>query len=111
MDDLKDDKVHYTRPEDGYSTNLLMAVYDKKSYGTVANDFVVKSELLSLTSKNSNINIHEMNQFFQQKKMGVAFVGKSNPDVVFQLFKAHEKYPIPKFQETIGEIRKKSQHR
>ena len=45
------------------------------------------------------------------KEKEIAFSGKENPDVLFQLFQIYESCPIQKFQEAIGELRRKYNRR
>ena len=107
MDDLQDDVVLFTRPGGGDGATLLISIYTKNSHGTVASAIVAKTELLSVNSKDFGHNIQDVNRFFHQKNNEINFAGQSNPDIVFQLFKAYKSCPVPEFQEAIGELRRK----
>ena len=111
LDDLKDEEHHWKRPGGGDGGTLLTAVYSKNVHGTRASAVVAKSELLSMRSKDYQHNIQDINKAFLLKEKEIAFGGESNPDVLFQLFQVYESCPVQKFQEAIGELRRKYNRR
>lgn len=48
-----------------------------------------------------------MNKFIALKNKEIPFGGEPNHDALFQNFKIYESFPVPKCQESIGELRRK----
>ena len=111
LDELKDDRHQWIRPGGGDGTTLLIAIYSKNAHGIRASAVVAKAELLQMRSKDYQHNIHDVNKAFALKEREIAFGGENNPDVLFQLFQVYESCPVAKFQEHIGELRRKYNRR
>ena len=111
IDELKEERQHWSRPGGGDGLTILIAVYGKNAHGTRASAVVAKSELLSMRTKDFQHNIQDVNKAFTMKEREIAFGGESNPDVLFQLFQVYESCPVAKFQEHIGELRRKYNRR
>ena len=86
---------------------MLISIYQKNAHGTRASAIVAKTELLAAETKSFNHNIQDVNKFITSKNKEIAFGGESNHDALFQVFKIYESCPVPKFQETISELRRK----
>ena len=108
---MKDNKHLWTRPGGGDGTTLLIEIYSKNGHGTRASAVVAKAELLSMRSKDFQHNMQDTNKAFLIKEKEIAFGGEDNPDVLFQLFQIYESCPVQKFQEAIGELRRKHNRR
>ena len=111
IDELKEERKCYIRPGGGDGLTILIAVHGKNSHGTRASAVVAKSELLSMRTKDFQHNIQDVNKAFLLKEREIAFGGESNPDVLFQLFQVYESCPVAKFQEHLGELRRKYNRR
>ena len=107
LDGVKDDKNKWSRPGGGDGASLLISIYQKNAHGTRASAIVAKTELLAAETKSFNHNIQDVNKFITSKNKEIAFGGESNHDALFQVFKIYESCPVPKFQETISELRRK----
>ena len=111
LDESKNERQYWLRPGGGDGTALLIAIYGKNIHGTRASAVVAKSELLQMRSKDFQHNIQDVNKAFLLKEREIAFGGENNPDVLFQLFQICESCPVAKFQEHIGELRRRCNRR
>ena len=107
LDDIEEEKHKWTRPGGGDGLTLLMCIYNKNAHGTKASAIIAKSELLEVNTKNFNHNINDVNSFFTLKNKEIGFSGEVNPECLYQLFKAYETCPVPKFQETISDYKRR----
>ena len=94
-------------PGEGDGPTLLLRTHEQNSHRTRASAIVAKSELLKVDTKKIGHKIDDVNKLFNKKNAEIALGGESNPCALFQLFQACETCPVAKFQESVGEFRRR----
>ena len=107
FEDVKDDKTKWSKPKGGDRASSLISLYEKNAHGIRDSAIVAKNELVKAETKSFKHNIQDVNKFIAAKNKEISFGGETNHDALFQVSKICESFLVPKFQETISEIRRK----